>query len=937
MVQTRSKKAAKYTYAERVLGAYSQAQKEHRKSSVHIATLRAHVRKTAESRKDKLGPQWANWVGKAVHKLEDQGILQPVEPSGHVSMTAEGKKALTNARRKVFGTTASHAPTPDEQEVLWRTVAEQFSPATHITGARRRQSVPSAPAGKKRRQSAHMRQAAEDDELEDEDDEAGPSASMRATPGAKRRRLTGVSASARLPAGTPQKSLSRMNKAELKAELRALQTKALASQTATPQATQQPPDPETQSLRKQLYNAQQEIATLRRQSVFGEPDEELTDLDDEEMVAGEVDATSSPSAVLATPTPTPLRPARPQMLGVTRTESGSLIPGVSGRPTPAPSEGEHAWDHGDANQDIGEGAGGDIDGDLGDIFMNDHADSSDTGGARQVVTPGLSPARRTHVQDLDELRGKVAILEESLTEKTAEIAMLKTELAHNDEALASLAEKETMIGDLQNVLTAKEEQIADLQSVISAKETTIAEKDAALAEHDATLSATRDELAQKGARISELESVLRDTIAAKDRTLEEMIISKDVTIAAKTESINQLQAALDGVEAEATELSVRVHTLEQAAQASEAELQLARQQGDAAQETAVQLQTNLENALDREARLQETAVQMDETLREMREDHIVMRERMTEMVQTTRGLHAELAERNDVILEKDAIIDEIHGRLGNVRAELVQTREAAEELATRHATAQTQAAENEANLRSSLEAAQAQKQVLTQSVISLQSQKTALEAQSEDFRGRVVVLARNLQTSRAEHSAAKATILGLLGTVDEVSSSRDEEVRASVATREALGIVEAEAGKLRDRAHDIEMEIQQCRGELAVKQVALVAEQTTASMLRSDLTVVHADLEAARSALETTKKQVVGVREDLKEAEDEAEALRTAKKADEGTIKELKGAYERLKKVQGEWMSELDGKIMSAQTTPVPVPRQRARQNAIPSTSAATA
>ncbi|KIJ12204.1 hypothetical protein PAXINDRAFT_181643, partial [Paxillus involutus ATCC 200175] len=219
MVQTRSKKSVKYTYAERVLGAYSQAQKERRKSSVHIATLRANVRKIAESRKEKLGPQWTNWVGRAVHKLEDQGILKPVDSSGHVSMTEEGKKALTAARRKVFGTSAHQESTPDEEEFLWRSVTEQFAPSTHISGPRGRLSVSSA-AGRKRKQSIRVRSATEADEEEEEE----PSASMRATPKAKKRRVTG----AEVPAGTPHKPLSKMNKAELQAELRALQSRVIA-------------------------------------------------------------------------------------------------------------------------------------------------------------------------------------------------------------------------------------------------------------------------------------------------------------------------------------------------------------------------------------------------------------------------------------------------------------------------------------------------------------------------------------------------------------------------------------------------------------------------------------------------------------------------------------------------------------------------------------
>jgi hypothetical protein len=75
-----------------VLGALSQVQKEHKRHAVHLATLRAQgfffmisfslpfyhvvciVKKTAQARKDKLGPKWSSWVGKAVHKLVSFGV-----------------------------------------------------------------------------------------------------------------------------------------------------------------------------------------------------------------------------------------------------------------------------------------------------------------------------------------------------------------------------------------------------------------------------------------------------------------------------------------------------------------------------------------------------------------------------------------------------------------------------------------------------------------------------------------------------------------------------------------------------------------------------------------------------------------------------------------------------------------------------------------------
>ncbi|KIJ06521.1 hypothetical protein PAXINDRAFT_103329 [Paxillus involutus ATCC 200175] len=226
--------------------------------------------------------------------------------------------------------------------------------------------------------------------------------------------------------------------------------------------------------------------------------------------------------------------------------------------------------------------------------------------------------------------------------------------------------------------------------------------------------------------------------------------------------------------------------------------------------------------------------------------------------------------------------------------------------------------------------------MLTKTISALQSEKADVEGQIEEFRGRVVELTRDLRTSSMEHAAAKSTILGLLGTMDELSGSRDEEVRMSAAAKGALGAVEAEARQLRDQVHDAEMEIQQCRGELAKEHIALVTEQTSASMLRSELTVTRTNLTTAQSTLETAKKEVLDARNELCAADNEVQALRAAKGADERIIKELKGVYERWRNAQGEWMNELDNKITLAQSTPVPEPRRSARHDVLASISTAT-
>ncbi|KIJ04261.1 hypothetical protein PAXINDRAFT_104259 [Paxillus involutus ATCC 200175] len=525
-----------------------------------------------------------------------------------------------------------------------------------------------------------------------------------------------------------------MNKAELKAELRALQSRVIASQTATPQATQQVPAPETQNLRRKLQDARAELAAFRRQSglIFGEPDEGLTDLEDEEVASGEVGRATSPGAAVITPTPIRIRPAQHRVLGVTRTESGSLIPGVSGRPTPAPSEGEPVWNQGDVTHDME---------DHGDIFMDDHADRGDTGTSGQVISPALTPPRQDHATG-EVLWEKITA---SLDAGIREVTDLRAEVAHKDEALASLAEKETAIRELQSVLAAKDEGIASLQSAISAKDSTIADRDSTLAENDALLA--------------------RSVTHSPKRRLASPNLTKDVIITTKTDSINELQAALSEARAEVPQLTVSIRTMGQALDASNDEL---------------------------ERRIREVEGLLD-----------MIKEKDAEMAES--------------LSAKNAVIEQTNARFDAANLEMTRAREAASELTARLTATQTQAAETEGSLRSSLEAVRAEKQMLTKTISALQSEKAALEGQIEEFRGRVVELTRDLRTSSMEHAAAKSTILGLLGTMDELSGSRDEEVRMSAAAKGALGAVEAEARQLRDQVHDAEMEIQQADERLNVE------------------------------------------------------------------------------------------------------------------------
>ncbi|OBZ67425.1 hypothetical protein A0H81_12524 [Grifola frondosa] len=231
MVVTQSRKKVKYTYAERVLGALSQAQKEHKKHAVHLATIRAQVRRTAEARKDKLGPQWSNWVTRTVNKLVEQGVLQTSDSSGHLMFTPFAKKAISESRREVAVPISDTDSSSAVENHVWKDVTHQIS-RRGVKRSRRRSSVGGA---------ALLGSVSEG---EDE---------VIRTPSRKRTRKQG------------RISMPRMNKAELEAERLSLR-RAEAEKTVSHRA-RAPVDKEVLRLRKALEACEAEISTLRDELV----------------------------------------------------------------------------------------------------------------------------------------------------------------------------------------------------------------------------------------------------------------------------------------------------------------------------------------------------------------------------------------------------------------------------------------------------------------------------------------------------------------------------------------------------------------------------------------------------------------------------------------------------------------------------------------------
>ncbi|RXW20555.1 hypothetical protein EST38_g5301 [Candolleomyces aberdarensis] len=278
MTRSRTAKVHKTSYAERVLGAMTQIQKEHRKHAVHMATLRAQVRKNAAAKRDTLGPHWSQWVGKAVHKLTEDGVIQHTG-SQEVTFTPEGKNLISSAKKGVSG-----------EDDLWHRVSTSIS------------------RGTKRRRSS-----------------TGPN-----------REAPSISANKRL------RSVSTIRTSTSQSPVR-------PSRKSIPTVAFRDISPLTDISESEGEQEHYEEENARLKSQLRSKNIEIEELRNRVATLTQQQATTPSISRHATPEPSfdsshALAPIRPEVAilkvgkGITRTQSGSIIPNISKQPTPAPSD-----------------------------------------------------------------------------------------------------------------------------------------------------------------------------------------------------------------------------------------------------------------------------------------------------------------------------------------------------------------------------------------------------------------------------------------------------------------------------------------------------------------------------------------------------------------------------------------------------------------------
>ncbi|KAJ7727004.1 hypothetical protein DFH07DRAFT_852129 [Mycena maculata] len=898
MVSSKNKKATKYTYAERVLGSFSLIQREHRKHAIHLASLRAQVQKIANSRRDKLGPHWKNWVNKAVHRLEEDGILAPSEPAGTLVLTPNGKKAISAARRSL-------ALSPDQEDLLWKQVTHQASD----------QAV----------KRARPRDLSSDDEEDFDDDEP------EYVPPKSRKR-----ARKSLYPGQAADPAFKLTKAELVAELTNLRRAREADLLRAASPLTELEDDESEEL-------------MRLKEILKQKEEEMHDLRLELADRNGED----PPDILMSP---------PNRNIVIRTQSGSHIDHLSKQPTPAPTEP-------DSNEY-----------DDCDVFDGpEPVPAVRSSFAVSLVTPEATPARnqsQAQVNTVSSLEHALRLRATELQNLEHNLSEIKTQLAQNQ---ISLSDKDTRISILQTNVNSYESQISekdvgiasqssrvshlerakvDLEMSIAEKvaqlERLVCERDNAIASlqsnHQLELSRLRQELSDSeqaiAARVAEIQTVktqetsLESSIADLRHELDSQIASNVILAEERARLAAELseQKALVGASDEAKQaLLKKIAELdrcirEQGAVQLSLKEEIARAATDLAAEserlrgaetTNESLVARLVDATTNLTTAQNSLVEARASAEALKPQMAALDDALTQRISSQREVQEQLVKTQRELDTFRLKVNILETTVSNVRADLESKK--------------LEICELETNLAVRVE----ENTALTSSLYEQQQKLTDVNGAKEGLQTRLDEVISQLQLARdagGKLQQSRDMLLDQLAAADAAKTSLIAELATTSATVKEtavkLGEAEATEAKLRAEVAANDQEIRQLRGD--VEDLALELGSTRKSRdefqarLEGDVRRVTDALDAEKLRGQLLEAERTDAIMRVQEVEDELLELQVSKEADAATIEGLKDVFSQLKTAQMQSLAELDNKLGSAHSSPVP----KRRASKVPARSA---
>ncbi|KAF5375723.1 hypothetical protein D9615_009351 [Tricholomella constricta] len=934
------------------------------------------VRKNAQENKDKLGPHWSSWVGKAIHKLEEEGILAASQsPAGNLTITPAGKKVITAARQSIaHAINASPSAVPDD--LVWKHIT-QHSPNTR---------------GLKRGRRSSIRP------LRDEDADARdlPPSSFSTTR-SKRARLSTV------PVSPSKKPIYRMNKAEvayslasrddadliiqLQVELRALQKEHENEQwlrESSPLTDFGDDDAEEiNQLRQELKERKEEIERIRRElaeakgearlsvSQYGSPHRLPTpNIDDA--------PTSSMRPIRSVPTQSmPLN-------AITRTQSGSLISLVSKQPTPAPSS------PGTENADLPMSP---VSSPVDDFTMHEDNDdrvppwlhtpsgtmtseATSNGHALKVIQLERDLAARTAAthkleaqfsqlqtetqQSLLERNNRLSIL-------SADIARLKEDASTKalvlDQQTAELTALHTVKRDLELTCAGLERDVHERDVTVQSWKTDLEKTLVELHRLQAALDAAEQLKVALTSRVAHAEneaSTLRSELNDKEQnmdlqlkshqtteeSLEKQVQSLLATTAALEEKVEQLQSSekamsmsLAKVTNEYTLVSTKLRDAEDAHESLHSQLTSALDENSALagtlkdSETLVAALTSQVSTLE-DSKSQDNAniEQLTVSLTAAQKDVATLRQQVTAAEFSASTLQLELGlskqAKDELTTRLAAIVDERAGlssQLGEALTTISASASSLDQLKEALATttgdlnkSKTAAAELQANLNATTDELKARED-------QLRALEEAVAKRDQELRrlaGNLSVAESMAEKFRAEAAASETKVEELctqLAAAHGLASAAQELLSSTKASHavECEKQVSAISG-LEDLLRGAQAQIENLRSELDTVRLANVQLQAQVNGQSIELGETRVNLDSARQQASRLEFDLLAASAKVLEVEEELSELKVAKEADEASIENLKEMFSSLRESQMRSLAELDSKVVSTKSSPAP-------------------
>ncbi|KAF6748116.1 hypothetical protein DFP72DRAFT_917574 [Ephemerocybe angulata] len=854
MARQKSAKVQKTSYTERVLGAMTQIQKEHRKHAIHMATLRAQVRKNADAKKDALGPHWTKWVNKAIDKLVDEGVIEHPNTQ-EVAFTQTGKQLIATAKKTV----------PDEDHLIHHL-------STNLSRGRKR-----------RRSSTGLGQDDNSASAKRTRSVSTFGGNIHMTP--TRQRLPQV------PTGSASVTPTRPRQSQGQAVVAFRDMSPLTDISEDSDDEDHRGDDTATILTAELREKEKVIAALRDEvAALKKAQSQLTPSNrgsrhstpqtTHDTSQATSPTLSTPRRLIATTSAAETTAATPTKghvpKGITRTQSGSYISDVSKQPTPAPSDREASVD-----DDLGTPGPPaddyphrtpDVDDDL-DILGVSPDEYTRPSGLSQWPTPGSSTSRRDSDAGSDRatfsmepgIDGSTTLSQRTSTPNTEIPAATATHDSH-----VGSEERGQAQGD------SREQRTPDLAGRVEDLERRLGEKDARI----------KDLIAQKEgleARNLSLQKELADVQA-----------QLAVEVTDRAQAITEIQTKLG----EIAVLRQSMEALAEGQDSAQAEMNQERENAESRRaEAARDLEAALANHDTARAKIEDLTAQLDHsnataaqaaaTLAAVREESEVRLNRIHELEALVESLqHARDQAREDA--------EGLQQVLKDREQELGRAKTVSEVLTTSLSKTDAKLASVEANLREAQQTVEEQAEELsriTEKVaetedtnIQLRSSLNASEVELRDIKLALVnaesrSLSAKLADAERRVAAAEERRVALETRAEEAQQELNRKISA---LEEKVALDQTEIGGLESKLRDLGMQLEEAKSTLdAVRaeeqrtRVELESEKSRADLLEEEklkgmervqslereVTKVNAQLSESVADFETLKSCVDGFRE----------------------------------------------------------------------------